>query len=106
MEEVKLAIKPFYQKREVTKEEYKDILRKAVQKVGAARLLGSERRKVLVLGPQPPCLLKRLSHRVTPCRLSGHHGGTLSGPGRWVQRTPRAQSWQLLNLSGCERTSG
>ncbi|EHH55949.1 PHD and RING finger domain-containing protein 1 [Macaca fascicularis] len=37
VEEVKLAIKPFYQKREVTKEEYKDILRKAVQKVGCAR---------------------------------------------------------------------
>lgn len=35
VEEVKLAIKPFYQKREVTKDEYKDILRKAVQKVGA-----------------------------------------------------------------------
>lgn len=34
MEEVKLAIKPFYQRREVTKDEYKDILRKAVQKVG------------------------------------------------------------------------
>ncbi|KAB0365008.1 hypothetical protein FD754_009164 [Muntiacus muntjak] len=29
VEEVKLAIKPFYQKREVTKDEYKDILRKA-----------------------------------------------------------------------------
>lgn len=36
MEEVKLAIKPFYQKREVTKDEYKDILRKAVQKVTGA----------------------------------------------------------------------
>lgn len=33
IEEVKLAIKPFYQKREITKEEYKEILRKAVQKV-------------------------------------------------------------------------
>ncbi|XP_052618737.1 PHD and RING finger domain-containing protein 1 isoform X1 [Peromyscus californicus insignis] len=33
VEEVKLAIKPFYQKRDVTKEEYKDILRKAVQKI-------------------------------------------------------------------------
>ncbi|XP_025308348.3 PHD and RING finger domain-containing protein 1 isoform X1 [Canis lupus dingo] len=33
VEEVKLAIKPFYQKREVTKDEYKDILRKAVQKI-------------------------------------------------------------------------
>ncbi|XP_037018932.2 PHD and RING finger domain-containing protein 1 isoform X2 [Artibeus jamaicensis] len=33
VEEVKLAIKPFYQRREVTKEEYKDILRKAVQKI-------------------------------------------------------------------------
>ncbi|XP_057692197.1 PHD and RING finger domain-containing protein 1 isoform X2 [Corythoichthys intestinalis] len=33
IEEVKLAIKPFYQKREINKEEYKEILRKAVQKV-------------------------------------------------------------------------
>ncbi|XP_051548485.1 PHD and RING finger domain-containing protein 1-like [Myxocyprinus asiaticus] len=33
IEEVKLAIKPFYKKREITKEEYKEILRKAVQKV-------------------------------------------------------------------------
>ncbi|XP_061825964.1 uncharacterized protein phrf1 isoform X2 [Nerophis lumbriciformis] len=33
VEEVKLAIKPFYQKRDINKEEYKDILRKAVQKV-------------------------------------------------------------------------
>lgn len=34
MEEVKLAIKPYYQKKDITKEEYKDILRKAVHKVG------------------------------------------------------------------------
>lgn len=33
VEEVKLAIKPFYQNRDINKEEYKDILRKAVQKV-------------------------------------------------------------------------
>nr|XP_057931815.1 PHD and RING finger domain-containing protein 1 isoform X2 [Doryrhamphus excisus] len=33
VEEVKLAIKPFYQRRDINKEEYKDILRKAVQKV-------------------------------------------------------------------------
>lgn len=33
IEEVKLAIKPFYQKRDITKDEYKEILRKAVQKV-------------------------------------------------------------------------
>ncbi|XP_051975657.1 PHD and RING finger domain-containing protein 1 [Xyrauchen texanus] len=33
IEEVKLAIKPYYQKRDITKEEYKEILRKAVQKV-------------------------------------------------------------------------
>ncbi|XP_056596153.1 PHD and RING finger domain-containing protein 1 isoform X2 [Triplophysa dalaica] len=33
IEEVKLAIKPFYQKRDITKEEYKEIVRKAVQKV-------------------------------------------------------------------------
>lgn len=56
MEEVKLAIKPFYQKREVTKDEYKDILRKAVQKVRGRRSRAlsltrahrvSEQRKVL-----------------------------------------------------------
>lgn len=40
VEEVKLAIKPFYQKREITKEEYKDILRKAVQKVMAEKEVG------------------------------------------------------------------
>lgn len=34
MEEVKLAIKPFYQGRDINKDEYKEILRKAVQKVG------------------------------------------------------------------------
>ena len=33
IEEVKLAIKPFYQRRDITKDEYKEILRKAVQKV-------------------------------------------------------------------------
>lgn len=34
IEEVKLAIKPFYQRRDINKDEYKEILRKAVQKVG------------------------------------------------------------------------
>jgi hypothetical protein len=33
VEEVKLAIKPYYQKKDITKDEYKDILRKAVHKV-------------------------------------------------------------------------
>ncbi|XP_073327533.1 uncharacterized protein phrf1 [Pagrus major] len=33
IEEVKLAIKPFYQNRDINKDEYKEILRKAVQKV-------------------------------------------------------------------------
>ncbi|XP_062918917.1 serine/arginine repetitive matrix protein 2 [Mobula hypostoma] len=33
VEEVKLAIKPFYQKKEINKEDYKDILRKAVHKI-------------------------------------------------------------------------
>ncbi|KAG8433913.1 hypothetical protein GDO86_012325 [Hymenochirus boettgeri] len=33
VEEVKLAIKPYYQKKEITKEDYKDILRKAVHKI-------------------------------------------------------------------------
>lgn len=35
VEEVKLAIKPFYQRRDINKEEYKEILRKAVQKVSS-----------------------------------------------------------------------
>lgn len=33
VEEVKLALKPYYKTRDVTKEEYKDILRKSVPKV-------------------------------------------------------------------------
>ncbi|TKS73250.1 PHD and RING finger domain-containing protein 1 [Collichthys lucidus] len=33
IEEVKLAIKPFYQRRDINKDEYKEILRKAVEKV-------------------------------------------------------------------------
>ncbi|XP_021456146.2 PHD and RING finger domain-containing protein 1 isoform X1 [Oncorhynchus mykiss] len=33
IKEVKLAIKPFYQKKDITKDEYKEIVRKAVQKV-------------------------------------------------------------------------
>ncbi|XP_042202475.1 splicing factor, arginine/serine-rich 19 [Callorhinchus milii] len=33
VEEVKLAIKPFYQRKEINKEDYKDILRKAVHKI-------------------------------------------------------------------------
>lgn len=40
VEEVKLAIKPYYQKKDITKEEYKDILRKAVHKVGPRGLTG------------------------------------------------------------------
>ncbi|XP_067830457.1 protein SCAF11 [Heptranchias perlo] len=33
VEEVKLAIKPFYQRKEINKDDYKDILRKAVHKI-------------------------------------------------------------------------
>ena len=33
VEEVKLAIKPYYQRKDINKDEYKDILRKAVHKV-------------------------------------------------------------------------
>lgn len=36
IEEVKLAIKPYYQRRDINKDEYKEILRKAVHKVGSA----------------------------------------------------------------------
>ncbi|XP_064178106.1 splicing factor, arginine/serine-rich 19-like [Anguilla rostrata] len=37
VEEVKLAIKPYYQRKDITKEEYKDILRKAVHKICHSR---------------------------------------------------------------------
>ena len=37
MEEVKLAIKPFYAKGQISKDEYKDIMRKAVPKVTITR---------------------------------------------------------------------
>lgn len=33
IEEVKMVLKPAYQKRKITKEEYKEVLRKAVPKV-------------------------------------------------------------------------
>lgn len=34
--EVKTAIKPFYQRKEITKDEYKEIVRKAVEKVSTS----------------------------------------------------------------------
>lgn len=34
--EVKNAIKPFYQRKEITKDEYKEIVRKAVEKVSTS----------------------------------------------------------------------
>ncbi|MEQ2283620.1 hypothetical protein AMECASPLE_013332 [Ameca splendens] len=37
VEEVKLAIKPYYQRKDINKEEYKDILRKAVHKICHSR---------------------------------------------------------------------
>lgn len=43
IEEVKLAIKPFYQRRDINKDEYKEILRKAVQKVGSKYCQDTER---------------------------------------------------------------
>ena len=40
VEEVKLAIKPYYQRKDISKDEYKDILRKAVHKVGGEGMGG------------------------------------------------------------------
>lgn len=34
VEEVKCSLKPFYQRRDVNKDEYKEIMRRAVPKVG------------------------------------------------------------------------
>lgn len=42
IEEVKLVIKPYYSKRTITKEQYKEILRKAVPKVRKHGLMGDE----------------------------------------------------------------
>lgn len=36
---MKLAIKPFYQNKDITKEEYKEIVRKAVDKVSDTLLI-------------------------------------------------------------------
>ena len=41
MEEVKLAIKPYYQRKDINKDEYKDILRKAVHKVSCSHGLAA-----------------------------------------------------------------
>lgn len=54
MEEVKLAIKPFYQRRDIDKDEYKEILRKAVQKVGS-RVVLSPTADQLKTGPELTC---------------------------------------------------
>lgn len=63
IEEVKLAIKPFYQNRDINKDEYKEILRKAVQKVGSRR--GSARVRFsfqMGSGPQPGLLPRQVCH--------------------------------------------
>lgn len=39
VEEVKLVMKPYYSKRTITKEQYKEILRKAVPKVTKLSLI-------------------------------------------------------------------
>ena len=49
IEEVKLVLKPFYQRREVDKTQYKEIMRKAVPKVGGLLLVDED-------GDDPPSL--------------------------------------------------
>lgn len=51
IEEVKLAIKPFYQRRDINKDEYKEILRKAVHKVGStfAEIITDQQLKVQIV---------------------------------------------------------
>lgn len=118
MEEVKLAIKPFYQKREVTKEEYKDILRKAVQKVGCARACvwgsGSRaaRRCCLVntdfgvtvnAGPRSASQGRWLCCHIL--QAWGQVGSPVAAPGRWLGRRvpqclrgPRRRVLQYVKL--------
>lgn len=51
IEEVKLVIKPYYSKRTITKEQYKEILRKAVPKVSGDLMMVDE--EILM---EPSCL--------------------------------------------------
>jgi len=48
IEEVKLVIKPYYSKRTITKEQYKEILRKAVPKICHSREINPQKIKVLI----------------------------------------------------------
>lgn len=61
VEEVKLAIKPYYQRKDINKDEYKDILRKAVHKVGGGSrpLRDSARRQCDARLWRPLILCKR-----------------------------------------------
>ncbi|CRL04122.1 CLUMA_CG017234, isoform A [Clunio marinus] len=48
IEEVKLVIKPYYSKRTISKEQYKEILRKAVPKICHSREINPQKIKVLI----------------------------------------------------------
>lgn len=73
-EEVKLVLKPHYNKKHVTKEEYKDILRKAVPKVGKNKFKSDFRSSYLTENnffPNPnkdlPQQNRRNQHPKNPC---------------------------------------
>lgn len=76
MEEVKLAIKPYYQKKDITKDEYKDILRKAVHKVGRAWSGGGHQRPPRVASNgrctllAPPQICHSKSGEINPVKVS------------------------------------
>lgn len=75
VEEVKLAIKPYYQKKDITKEEYKDILRKAVHKICHSK--SGEINPVKVSN-----LVRAYVQRYRYFRKHGRKPGDPSGPSR------------------------
>ncbi|XP_031817590.1 splicing factor, arginine/serine-rich 19 [Sarcophilus harrisii] len=75
VEEVKLAIKPYYQKKDITKDEYKDILRKAVHKICHSK--SGEINPVKVSN-----LVRAYVQRYRYFRKHGRKPGDPSGPSR------------------------
>uniref|UniRef100_A0A8B9ZP86 SFR19-like C-terminal domain-containing protein n=1 Tax=Anas zonorhyncha TaxID=75864 RepID=A0A8B9ZP86_9AVES len=75
VEEVKLAIKPFYQRKEISKDEYKDILRKAVHKVsfgGVPKFYFTPggATGVSLTPPCPPQICHSRSGEINPVKVS------------------------------------
>lgn len=74
VDEVKQAIRPFYSHKKITKDEYKEILRKAVPKVMLWQLQSSPREVFVVVVILPSVGSGVLSQSVTVLRLLNCQG--------------------------------